>query len=98
MIPSWSAGLALLLAAGPLACSRPSPGVESGPSRLAVAESLYADLRDARDRIDVTLAAGLNRTPDDTSLAGWITAHNALRRVVAARLDGIDSGGLPDED
>jgi hypothetical protein len=98
MIRSWSAGLALLLAAGPLACARPSPGVESGPSRLAVAESLYADLRDARDRIDVTLASGLNRTPDDTSLAGGIRAHNALRRVVAARLDGIDSAGPPDED
>ncbi len=88
----------LLLATGPLACARPSPAVESGPSHLAVAESLYADLRDARDRIDVTQASGLNRTPDDTSLTAWITAHNALRRVVAARLDGIDSAGLHDED
>ena len=98
MIRSWSWWLTLLLASGPLACARPSPGAESGPSHLAVAESLYADLRDARDRIEVTLASELKRTPNETFVTSWITAHNALRSVVAARLDGVDSAGLHDED
>src|SRR6188472_1995603 len=79
MFRSWSSCCALLLASGLLACARPSPDTRSTPSEPAAVESLYADLRDARDRIDVTLASGLNRTPDDTSLAWWITAQNALR-------------------
>jgi hypothetical protein len=89
---------ALLLGSGVLACARPSLGARSTPSELAAAESLYADLRDARDRIDVTLASGLNGIHDAPPVATWITAHNALRRTVAARLDGIDSAGLQGED
>ena len=76
---------------------QPSP-TAAGPSQLAVAESLYADLRDVRDRIDVTLASGLSGIPDAPPVTEWITAHNALRRVVAAKIDGIDSAGLQDED
>ncbi|MFL5513506.1 MAG: hypothetical protein ACJ8CN_13870 [Gemmatimonadales bacterium] len=98
MFRSWSACYALLLASGLLACARPSPETRSTPSELAAAESLYADLRDARDRIYVTLASGLNGIHDATPVVGGITAHNALRRAVAARLDGIDSSGLRDED
>ena len=81
-----------------VACAHQPSGTGAGPSQLALAESLYADLRDARDRIDVTLASGLNGIHDTTPLAAWITAHNALRRTVAARLEGIDSAGLQGSD
>ena len=90
---SCTVSLALLLA-----CVHQPSGTGAGPSQLAVAESLYADLRDARDRIDVTLASGLNGIHDATPVATWITAHNALRRTVTARLEGIDSAGLQGED
>ena len=46
----------------------------------------------------MTLASGLSGIPDAPPVTAWITAHNALRRVVAARIDGIDSAGLQDED
>ncbi len=89
---------ALLLGSDVLACARPSLGARAAPSELAAAESLYADLRDTRDRIDVTLASGLNGIHDAPPVATWITAHNALRRTVTARLEGIDSAGLQGED
>ena len=64
------------------------PGAE-----LATAESLYADLRDLRDRIDVGLASG-STTTRDSSLVTLIRNHNRLRAQVSVRLSGIDSVGL----
>jgi hypothetical protein len=79
-------------------CAHPPSPAAAGPSELAVAESLYADLRDVRDRIDVTLASGLNGVHDSAPVAAWIRTHNRLRQAVDSRLDGIDSAGLQDED
>jgi hypothetical protein len=81
-----------------LACARTPSRTGASPSALAFAESLYANLRDARDRIDVTLASGLNGIHDTTPLATWIMAHNQLRRAVVTRLAGIDSTGLQGKD
>ena len=94
-LPRLASTVCVALLAG--CAHQPSP-TAAGPTELAVAESVYADLRDVRDRIDVTLASGLNGISDATPVTAGITAHNALRRVVAARLDGIDSAGLQDED
>ncbi|HVQ48043.1 MAG TPA: hypothetical protein VMS62_14540, partial [Gemmatimonadales bacterium] len=94
-LPRLASAVGVALLAG--CAHQPSP-TAAGPTELAVAESVYADLRDVRDRIDVTLASGLNGISDATPVTAGITAHNALRRVVAARLDGIDSAGLQDED
>ncbi|HZN96104.1 MAG TPA: hypothetical protein VFB61_00060, partial [Gemmatimonadales bacterium] len=60
---------------------------------FATAESLYADLRNLRDRIDVSLASG-STTTRDGSLVTLIRNHNRLRTHVSARLSGIDSVGL----
>jgi hypothetical protein len=94
-LPRLSSAICVALLAG--CAHQPSP-TAAGPSELAVAESLYADLRDARDRLDVTLAAGLNGTQDATPVTAWITAHNALRTALDARLDRIDSAALQGED
>jgi hypothetical protein len=94
-LPRLSSAVCVALLA---ACAhQPSP-TAAGPSELAIAESLYADLRDARDRIDVTLALGSNGSHDATPETSWITAHNALRTALAARLDRIDSAALQGED
>ncbi len=94
-LPRLSSAVCVALLAG---CAHQPSTTATGPSELAVAESLYADLRDARDRIDVTLAAGLNGTQDATPVTAWITAHNALRTALDARLDRIDSAALQGED
>jgi hypothetical protein len=67
-------------------------------SNLAVAESLYADLRDIRDHIDVALASGHTGVTDATPIAAWILNHNTLRRLVVGRLAGIDSTALTGDD
>ncbi len=72
-----------------------SPARQSPPAapatRLAIAESLYADLRALRDRIDVADAAGR----PEPALA---PRHNALRREVELRLADVDSSALNEED
>lgn len=65
---------------------------------LALAESAYADLRDLRDRYEVTTAASLTRTADGTSPAELARVHDALRTSVAERLAVADSSALPPED
>jgi len=81
-----------------IACAgRPSLHTTSAPG-LAAAESLYADLRDIRDHIDVTLASGHTGINDATPVAAWVENHNTLRRSVAARLAEIDSAYLEVED
>jgi hypothetical protein len=65
---------------------------------LAAAESLYLDLRDLRDRIDVAGAAGRTAARDGTPVAGLARQHNRLRRGLITHLSGIDSSALATED
>jgi hypothetical protein len=95
---TWSSCSALLLVSELLACARPSPGARSTPSELPAAESLYADLREARDQIDIALALGHTGITDVTPLPIWTRNHNALRRSVLSRLAAIDSTGLGQDD
>ena len=76
------------------ACAGHTPIARNNSPSLSAAESLYADLRDSRDRIDVTLASGAGATRLSDSIAGY----NALRRQVAARIGAIDSTALLRED
>jgi hypothetical protein len=77
------------------ACASPTTTSPAPVARkIAVAESLYADLRDARDRIDVTLASGRSGSTDATLIAALIPGHNGLRQSLATRLAAIDSNAL----
>jgi hypothetical protein len=87
--------LTLGIAAALAACSSPAPVPGPAPAELGVAESLYADLRSIRDRIDVTLeAGGAGAKP----FAALVLSHNALRDDLVKRLATIDSAGLPEQD
>ncbi|HEV7364267.1 MAG TPA: hypothetical protein VGN76_00320, partial [Gemmatimonadales bacterium] len=87
-----------LLAPMLLACTtRPGPAALTG-TPLSVAESLYADVRTARDRIDVSIAAGRTGTSDATPLAAMILDYDRSRRVLASRLAAIDSAALRTDD
>jgi hypothetical protein len=81
-----------------LACAGRQPRPAPLAPELAIADSLYADLRDMRDHIDVTLAAGHTGLTQATPAAEWIRRHNQLRRTVATQLRAIDSSQLEDED
>jgi hypothetical protein len=76
------------------ACAGRTSVSRDSSSSLSAAESLYADLRDSRDRIEVTLASGAAAA----RLADWVARYNALRSTVTARLAGIDSTALTRED
>jgi hypothetical protein len=81
-----------------MACAPSVPPAGPTPTGLVRAESLYADLRAVRDRVDVSLAAGRPTTPDDMpvdALTGGYRAlrvqvHRELDRVPAFRLGGSD--------
>jgi hypothetical protein len=75
------------------ACAGHPRGSATAPAALAAAESLYADLRDLRDRIDVTLASGTS-----VRLASSIRDYNDIRKKMARRLVDIDSAALTNED
>jgi hypothetical protein len=101
---SWDAGsrprrvrLHTLLALAACAGPGPTPAAPD-PAALAPAEAAYADLRELRDRYEVTIAAGRPATPEGEALSELAERHNALRERVAARLDAIDSAGLAEED
>ena len=91
-LPVLPALLASALLLG--ACAGHTHVSRSSSSSLSAAESLYADLRDSRDRIDVTLASGI----DAARLADSVARYNALRRTVTGRLAAIDSTALTRED
>jgi hypothetical protein len=63
---------------------------------LAPAESLYADLRDIRDRIEVTRESGRSGADDGTG--HLITSHNSIRARLQAILAAVDSAALPPND
>src|SRR5688572_4693863 len=87
--------LALLALAG---CGSRAPENPRAASPLAAAESLYLDLRDVRDRIDVAAAAGRDTASDGTSVAALAARHHELRRAVVERLDAVDSARLAADD
>jgi hypothetical protein len=75
------------------ACVSPARGPSpAGP--LAAAESLYLDLRDIRDRIDVTGSAGRTIATDGTPIPALARRHNVLRQALLGRLEAVDSSGL----
>lgn len=80
------------------ACSsppRPPTPVRAG---LAAAESLYADLRSIRDRIDVSIEAGRTGRADARPFAVQVLTHNALREDLARSLAAVDSAALSGDD
>jgi hypothetical protein len=80
-------------------CAAAPSGSQPPPQAdLAPAESLYADLRDSRDRIDVTIASGRTGIDAQTPVAAYIMGYNGLRRNVAARLAAVDSSTLREDD
>src|SRR5512134_1503544 len=79
-------------------CSPGLPPTGPGPAALASAESLYADLRELRDRYEVTIAAGRAATQEGVPLAELTARHDALREQVGARLAAIDSARLGEAD
>ena len=80
------------------ACSSPAPGTPAPAGPLAAAESLYLDLRDLRDRIDVAASAGRTAASDGTPLAALARRHDQLRRALLSRLAAMDSSALAAED
>ncbi len=80
------------------ACSSPPSAAPAPAGVLAAAESLYLDLRDLRDRIDVAGSAGRTAASDGTPVAALARRHNELRGVLVARLGAIDSSTLAGDD
>jgi hypothetical protein len=91
--------LPLLLGACALAACAPHSSAPSpAPAAAAVAESTFADLRDLRDRIEITTAGGKRESPEGVPLSILARWHDDLRRVLVPRLSGIDSSALAGED
>jgi hypothetical protein len=86
-------GLVALLGCGSRAAEKPRP---AGP--LAAAESLYLDLRDVRDRIDVAAEAARPVASDGTPVSALVARHHELRRAVIERMEAVDSAPLSEED
>ena len=94
--PAWRllpAAALVLYACGGQATERSVP-----PSPLATAESLYLELRDVRDRIDVAAAAARRVDSDGTPVTTLATRHHELRRGVVERLDAVDTAALSPTD
>jgi hypothetical protein len=92
--PFTLVGLGVFLALP--ACSSPVPARGPAPAELARAESLYADLRSVRDRIDVMREAGW--TGRGQAFDALVLKHNAVRDDLAGGLTTIDSTALSQED
>ena len=90
---TWHAPAVLLAAA----CTSVGPG-PAAPGGLAVAESLFGDLREVRDRYEVTAASGRTESPEGVALAELIAHHDSLRERVATRLEALDAASLDRED
>lgn len=77
-------------ACAPVGVSPKSPP----PASLAAAESVFADLRDLRDRIEITIAAGRRQSPEGTALTVLARRQDELRASLEVRLAAIDSAPL----
>ncbi|MGH7499684.1 MAG: hypothetical protein ACREL3_12635, partial [Gemmatimonadales bacterium] len=88
----------LLLVCTIASCSSPPAAVPAPAAGLAPAESAYADLRDLRDRYEVTTAAGLTTTANGMSLPELAKRHDEVRSAVSARLAAVDSAALAPDD
>jgi hypothetical protein len=81
--------LLALTGCGSRAAETPQPG-----DPLAAAESLYLDLRDVRDRIDVAAAAARDVASDGTPVSALGARHHELRRALLERMGAVDSAQL----
>jgi hypothetical protein len=90
---AWLVALLLPAGCGPRVAEPPRP---AGP--LATAESLYLELRDVRDRIDVAASAARDVGSDGTPLPALAARHHQLRGEVVERIGGVDSAALSDAD
>src|SRR5262249_30249082 len=77
--------------------TEPSIRERTGP-RLAIAESIFADLRDQSDRIKTLVAMGQRESADGTPLSALAARHDSLRADLAPRLAAVDSTSLADQD
>jgi hypothetical protein len=99
-MPSWTAAIHpaaawLLLAPG---CAPAAPSATPAPAALARAESLYADLRALRDRIEVTTASARPAAADGTPLDTLVRRYHELRRTLMPELAALASSPPPAED
>src|SRR5215207_10961167 len=83
----------VLAGCGSGAVAGPRP---AGP--LAAAESLYLELRDARDRMDVARSAARDTASSGTPVTFLATRHHELRRALIERIEMVDSTTLSAED
>ena len=85
--------VAALALAGSAACARPAflPGTArpEPAARLARAESLYAELRDASDLLDVTEARGADRAEGGLALDSLRVLVRSRRALVQRALDAL---------
>ena len=88
----------LLVALAYVACAPAAPPATPTPAALAHTESLYADLRALRDRIDVTTAAGRRATAEGTPVETLTRRYGVLRGGVVARLNALPGSGWSAED
>ena len=91
-------GLLLLALLALTGCASRAAETPRPAGPLAVAESLYLDLRDVRDRIDVAAAAARNVASDGTPVSALAARHHELRRAVIERIAAVDSAQLSAED
>jgi hypothetical protein len=84
---------ALILAALAACAAPPATPAPARPAvaRLAAAESSYAELRDLRDRIEVSRSAG-------RAAATLALRHDSLRARLATDLQAVDSSALAGDD
>ena len=92
MHPMLSCLGVILLGAVLPSCTHYRRATGAPGSTLARAESLFADLRDIRDRIDVNMET--DRTGAGDGAKHLINSHNEVREQVAATLAAVDSAAL----
>ena len=80
------------------ACASHRTAPAAAASSLATAESLYLELRDLRDRIDLRTEVGKPRRSVTVKLDALVADHNALRQRISSALEDIDSIGLGADD
>ncbi len=88
------------VAASAAACAHHAPPDAAVPAAasLTAADSIYADLRAVRDRIEITAATQRTTSPDGVSLAELTQRHNAIRQVLSLHLASIEPHNLAADD